>query len=86
MIKIEDHCVDCPREIGCLGKTCPFQNIKVHYCDMCEEEESKYIIEDEEYCDICAKDYVAEYFRNLSMSEKMEMAEKLKIIQLRKEG
>ncbi len=80
MVKIEDHCVGCPREIGCLGQLCPYQNVEVHYCDICGDESPEYMVEDKEYCESCAEDYVDGYFKGLTISEKMEIAEELKII------
>lgn len=38
MIKIEDECCSCPKEIGCLGSSCPNRNVRVLICDRCGEE------------------------------------------------
>lgn len=57
MVKIENHCVGCPPEIGCLGSTCPYMNVEVHYCDKCEEELHEiYDVDGEELCESCLKD------------------------------
>lgn len=80
MTKIEDHCVCCPREMGCLGQLCPNQNVEMHYCDICGDELSAYIVDDEEYCEDCVKEYLDGYFNELSIYEKLEMAEELKLI------
>lgn len=38
MIRIENECVGCPPEMGCLGSCCPNRNVKRIYCDICGEE------------------------------------------------
>ena len=57
MVKIEDHCVGCPPEIGCLGSACPYRNVEVHYCDYCGDEldDEIYIVDGEEVCEDCLK-------------------------------
>lgn len=58
MIRIEDHCVGCPPERGCLGSICMYRNVEVHYCDHCEDElgDEIYIVDGEEVCEDCLKD------------------------------
>ena len=58
MIKIENHCVGCPPERGCLGFACPYRNVEVHYCDHCEDElgDEFYVVDGEEVCESCLKD------------------------------
>lgn len=49
-ILIEDGCVGCPPEIGCLGNGCPRKNIIVAECDECGDPydtDSLYVYEDE---------------------------------------
>lgn len=38
MITYEDECVGCPTEMGCMGNSCPYMNVKRYCCDCCEEE------------------------------------------------
>ena len=38
MIKYENECVGCPKEMGCLGSACPYRNVPHLYCDECEDE------------------------------------------------
>lgn len=38
MITYEDECVGCPREMGCLGSSCPYQDVPHYFCDECDEE------------------------------------------------
>lgn len=62
MIRIEDHCVGCPEDLGCLGRRCPYRNVEVHYCDHCDDEldDEFYIVDGEELCEECLK----EMFKN----------------------
>ncbi len=38
MILRTDECVSCPKEIGCLGDSCPNRNVPVLICDRCGEQ------------------------------------------------
>ena len=38
MIKYYDECVDCPPEMGCVGRACRYRNIPHYFCDQCGEE------------------------------------------------
>lgn len=38
MIRYENECVGCPKEIGCLGDSCPNISVPHLYCDDCGEE------------------------------------------------
>lgn len=38
MIRIENECVGCPPEIGCIGENCPYLNVPRCYCDECNYE------------------------------------------------
>lgn len=53
MKKIEDECVGCPIELGCLGSTCRYKNVVHFYCDRCGCEEKLYHFDDEELCAEC---------------------------------
>ncbi len=53
MKKIENECVNCPIEIGCIGNSCPYRNVVRFYCDKCGNEEQLYHFEDEELCANC---------------------------------
>ena len=54
MIKYENECVGCPKEMGCLGDICPYKNIKRLYCDKCKADcEELYDYDGEELCEEC---------------------------------
>lgn len=38
MVVYEDQCIGCPKEMGCLGDSCPNRNVPVLICDVCGEE------------------------------------------------
>ena len=57
MVKTENHCVDCG--LPCLGSSCPNQNVKVCYCDKCNEKlphDEIYELDDKELCEDCLKE------------------------------
>lgn len=53
MKRIEDDCVDCPRELGCCGAACPLRNVAHYYCDKCGDEAPLYHFNDMELCEYC---------------------------------
>ena len=53
MIKIENECVGCPPEMGCLGSSCPHMNVKRFYCDDCGDECILYKYDGQELCLDC---------------------------------
>lgn len=72
MRKYENYCVSCPSEIGCLGRSCPYVDVPVDYCDVCGREGATYRIDGEDYCEECAKRYFEDLFSDMTI---MEMAE-----------
>ena len=57
MKKIENGCVGCPTEMGCLGNSCKYRNIVVFYCDECgEETDTLYRYNGYELCQDCLLD------------------------------
>ena len=56
MIKYENECVGCPKEMGCLGDGCSNRNVKHLYCDRCGDEcDELYVFDGEELCEECLK-------------------------------
>lgn len=54
MKKIENECVGCPSEMGCLSSLCPYTNVVHYYCDICGEEDVKlYHFNGQEVCGDC---------------------------------
>ena len=53
MKSIENECVGCPPELGCLGIICPNRNVARFYCDRCGEEGKLYHYDSEEICEEC---------------------------------
>lgn len=53
MKRIENECVGCPPEMGCLNFSCPNKNVMRFYCDRCKEETTLYHYYGEEICKDC---------------------------------
>ena len=53
MKKIENECVGCPPELGCLGASCHYRNVERYYCDRCGNETVLYEFDNEELCIKC---------------------------------
>lgn len=59
MQRIENHCVGCAKEMGCMGSAFPNRNVSVIYCDDCGEEIDKdnwYNVDGDDLCEDCLKD------------------------------
>ena len=54
MIKYENECVGCPKEMGCMGDSCPNRNVKHLYCDICSADvDTLYYEGSYELCEEC---------------------------------
>ena len=53
MVRIENECVGCPPDMGCLGNLCPYRNVTRYYCDECDSEETLYEFDGKELCIDC---------------------------------
>ena len=75
MIKYENYCCDCSAPgYPCVGSLCPNINVPVYYCDACENETpAKYLIDNEHYCEVHAKQYMQDCFDCLTLAEKAEI-------------
>lgn len=59
MIQKEDGCIGCPKEMGCLGDTCPMKNGYVMVCDECGNEvDELYEYDNQQVCFDCLLDIV----------------------------
>lgn len=56
MMRLENECVGCPTEKGCLGSACPYVDVPHFYCDGCGEEDVLYEYDYGEYCIDCIKE------------------------------
>lgn len=57
MIKFENECVGCPKEMGCLGSGCPYTHVPYLVCDTCGNEvEYLYDTCSGQLCEDCATD------------------------------
>ena len=74
MIKYEDECVGCPKEMGCLGNSCPNLNVERHYCDSCGDD-ATLNIDEQDFCDTCAELYLCDIFRALGFEDKVSLLE-----------
>lgn len=54
--RIENECVGCPPEKGCLGEFCPNRNVIRLYCDKCDSEETLYLYDGKELCIDCIRE------------------------------
>lgn len=54
MVKYENQCVGCET---CIGSSCKYKRVPVHYCDKCEWELGEiFDVDDQELCEECLKD------------------------------
>ena len=53
MKKVENECVCCAPELGCLGDSCRHRNVVRFYCDRCGDETTLYDYYGEEICEEC---------------------------------
>lgn len=72
MKRIENECVGCPTDIGCMGEACPYRNVERFYCDLCGND-AEYVVDDEELCEDCARKRILEAFNNFDIYEQAEM-------------
>lgn len=59
MIEVENRCVGCAPERGCMGRGCPNREVEVLYCDRCGDEisfDDAYVVDGEDLCEDCLKD------------------------------
>lgn len=52
-VRYENECVGCPKEMGCLGDSCPNRNVPHYSCDECGDEGDIYEYEGQHYCASC---------------------------------
>ena len=50
---IENECVGCPKEMGCINSACPYIDVPHFYCDKCGDETKLYYYNGDELCVNC---------------------------------
>lgn len=70
MIQYENQCVDCG--LPCIHNSCPYYNVEMHYCDECGDY-AGYIIDNTDYCETCAKEFIKREFDELTLQEQAEI-------------
>ena len=75
MIKYENQCCGCAVPgYPCIGNSCPYVNVPVCYCDVCDNDTlAEYDIERGHYCERHAKEYLQEVFKDLTISEQADV-------------
>lgn len=73
MIQTENHCIGCPKDIGCIGTACRYVNVVVCYCDECGNDEAIYEINGQDFCANCVEEYLKNVFDSLSITEKAKI-------------
>lgn len=62
MIKFENECVGCPKEMGCLGSGCPYTHVPYLFCDKCGQDSDKlYNTEEGQFCVDCVDGDIEDY-------------------------
>lgn len=62
MIKFENECVGCPKEMGCRGSGCPNRHVPYFVCDECGDEvEFLYDTESGQLCENCVGEDKEDY-------------------------
>ena len=62
MIRTENECVGCPKEMGCLGSGCPYTHVPHLFCDKCgQEAASLFDTDDGQLCYDCVEGDTGEY-------------------------
>lgn len=69
MITYENQCVDCG--LPCWGNSCPNRNVEVIKCDTCHDY-AEYSIDDEDFCESCARKMLLHEFKGLTVLEQAE--------------
>jgi len=70
MRTIENQCVGC--ETCTLGSGCPLLKVEVIECDSCGDP-AEYHIDDSDYCERCAIEYLNRIFNECTIDEMAEM-------------
>ena len=62
VIKFENECVGCQKEMGCLGSGCPYTHVPYLFCDKCgSDAEVLYNTEEGQLCRDCVTGDIEDY-------------------------
>ena len=70
---VEDNCVGCPSELGCLGSACPYKNMHIDYCDECGDDNAEYRVDGKDLCEACMDELLFDAFHDLTTKEKARL-------------
>lgn len=56
-----------------MGSACKYKDVRVYYCDQCKTACAEYRINDKDYCEECAKEYIQGVFNDLILLEQAEL-------------
>lgn len=72
-VRYESACVGCAPDLPCLGSGCTgYTQRAVYHCDSCDET-AEYAIDGNDLCYSCAKEYLTEYFKSLTVQEMADL-------------
>lgn len=63
------NCVDCPKELGCIGSACRYNQPDELVCEMCGDESADCEIDEYKLCRSCLHEYLLERFKEKSLEE-----------------
>ena len=74
-ILYESSCVGCVPDLPCMGAGCGGYGSKpVYCCDFCDDP-AVYHIDGSDFCEYCAKDYLINAFKDLTVKGMAELLE-----------
>lgn len=56
MRRVENECIGCPPELGCIGSACRYSKVTRYYCDECGDETKLFDFDGRELCLSCIED------------------------------
>lgn len=70
----EDLCVDCG--LPCIGHACPYhksRNSEIYYCDTCLLSCADYKMDEQDFCEECARSHLNDIFNDLTIWEQAKL-------------
>ena len=74
MVTVQNECVGCPPNMGCLGEGCPYRHVVRTHCDKCGFEETLYEWDGDQLCldcilEECGNEDIDEYEFKRTLTE-----------------